>query len=200
MRKKNILTDSLPETVLVEGREFTINTDFRAGVLFELTILDRDLSDREKFNKVMEVFYGRTPPNNKKEALKAIISFYKCQTESEKILADEEAATAGNGTPPKRIYDFKYDDGYIYAAFLQQYGIDLSIARLHWWRFMSLFKSLTDETLFVKIMGYRSADTSKIKNRAERERIMKLKQVYALPLELSHEEKLDMVGAAFGGG
>ncbi len=202
MRRTNILTDSLPETVIVDGREFPIESDFRAGIQFELTILDKKMTDKEKFKKVMEVFYGNTPPHNKSEALKAIIGFYKCQFSSEEHKpeekTDEEEKTEQK--PPKRIYDFKYDDGYIYAAFLQQYGIDLTEARLHWWRFMALFKALTEDTLFVKIMGYRSADTSKIKNRTDRERIMRLKQVYALPLELSHEEKLDMVGAAFGGG
>ena len=34
----NILTDALPFTVSIGGREYEINTDFRAGVEFEMMI------------------------------------------------------------------------------------------------------------------------------------------------------------------
>ena len=49
-------------------------------------------------------------------------------------------------------------------------------------------------------MGYRATDTSKIENKKERERIVRLKQIYALPQNLSFEDKVAMAGAAFGGG
>lgn len=192
----NILTDFLPETVTVDGREYPIRTDFRSGIRFEQILFDKELSDRQKFQKVMEEFYGEETPKNKAEALNAVIDFYRC---GKKPVKAEETSDEGKSVNKRSIYDFRHDDAYIYAAFIQQYGIDLSTASLHWWKFMALFRSLTDETLFVKIMGYRAADTSKIKNRAERERIAKLKEVYALPVELTYEEKLDMAGAAFGG-
>ena len=98
------------------------------------------------------------------------------------------------------IYDYEYDAPYIYGAFLAQYRVDLNdIEFLHWWKFQAMFRSLEDHNKIVKIMGYREAKLGEIKNKSERERIAKMKQIYALPQNLSFEDKVAMAGAAFGG-
>lgn len=198
----NLLVNSLPETVMVDGREFFIETDFRAGIQFEFILMDKTLSNKEKFQKVMELYYPSGAPLNKEVAFKRVIEFYSCKkgkndgnsTEKEEENQQEESTKV-----KKRCYDFRYDGDYIYSAFLQQYKLDLTTEKLHWWKFMALFRSLTEDTLMVQIMGYRGADTGKIKNKAERERIAKLKEVYALPDEMTNEEKVELAGSVFGG-
>lgn len=88
----------------------------------------------------------------------------------------------------KRVVDFIQDWPYIVAAFQQQYGIDLNPAPawkfwrrpMHWWHFMQLFRGLTEETLLVKIMGYRAVNLQKIKDKETRRRYAELKRFYAL--------------------
>ena len=73
---------------------------------------------------------------------------------------------------------------------MSQYKIDLySIDYLHWWKYKALFKGLTEDNEIVKIMGYRSMDLSKIKDKEQKEHYKKLKKMYALPVKVSETEK-----------
>ena len=99
-----------------------------------------------------------------------------------------------------RIYDFEHDDDYIYAAFMAQYHLDLQkVEYLHWWKFHALFRGLPSSAKIVEIMGYRGTDLGRIKSKSEQERIARMKEIYALPQELSFEDKVAMAGMAFGG-
>ena len=82
--------------------------------------------------------------------------FYRCGREENSEAADA-ADTAPSAGP--RIYSFEEDAPYIYAAFLSQYGLDLTeIPFLHWWKFKALFGALEERHEFVKIMRYRSVE------------------------------------------
>ena len=71
-----------------------------------------------------------------------------------------------------------------------QYKIDLnSIKYLHWWKFKALFKSLNEKTQFVKIMGYRAMNLSKIKDKEMKSNYKRMQKLYALPDMRTEEEK-----------
>jgi hypothetical protein len=65
-----------------------------------------------------------------------------------------------NGEPddgsPVRLYSFAKDANYIFSAFQQTHGIDLTTAKLHWWQFLALFMDLGGETAFSNIVDLRS--------------------------------------------
>ena len=99
------------------------------------------------------------------------------------------------------MYSFEYDDGMIFAAFYDQYGIDLNdIEYLHWWKFKAMFDALKADNEIVKIMSYRATDLSTIKDKHERSRIARLQAIYAIPNNMSFDEKVSAAGAIFGGG
>lgn len=191
----NILIDSLPTTVTVDGREYPIRSDFRIGILFEQLIKDKSIDNKSKLNMILDLYFDEKP-QNVEEAFNQILEFYQCGKKPKK-------QATGNARAKKiqsDIYDFDYDDGYIYAAFLEQYGIDLNeVEYLHWWKFRALFRALKEDCEFVKIMGYRSVDLSKVKNKNERNRLARLKSIYALPSAMTTEEKYAAAGAIFGG-
>lgn len=195
---ENILLDSLSETVEVDGREFFIDTDFRTCIIFE-KILESDIPNRQKVDEFVGLFFPNGRPDNLNDAIEAILYLYRCGQSAQK---QRERQMNGNvELKPRMIYNYEYDAPYIFGAFLSQYGIDLNeIEYLHWWKFQALFKSLEDHNKIVEIMGYRATDPSKIENKKERERIVRLKQIYALPQNLTFEDKVAMAGAAFGGG
>lgn len=89
----------------------------------------------------------------------------------------------------KSVFDFDVDAGLIYAAFLKEYGIDLSVCNMHWYKFLALFNALPSECEFMKIISYRGADLSKIKDKEQRAFIRRMKVRYALPDRRSDEEK-----------
>lgn len=84
----------------------------------------------------------------------------------------------------KILFDFEEDGEYIYASFMQAYGIDLidQQGRLPWSRFMALFQGLPGDTKIKEVMRIRDMDipTPNGKNQKEIQQITELKMYYAL--------------------
>ena len=192
----NLLIDPLPEAVIIDGTKHPINTSFRAGILFELLITeDHELSPAEKIAVGLGIWYPEMTFGDLQAAWNAAVDFYCCG----KTLPQRRLAAAQKGFDA-RAYSYELDAEYICAAFQSEYGIDLTDAEMHWWRFRALFRGLGSDNELVKIMGYRSANLSEIKSKEERARITRLKNIYALPSALSDEEKAARAGALFAGG
>lgn len=182
----NILIDVLPEYVEIDGIEYKINTDFRIGIMFELLIQDNTLTDMEKVEIALNLYYPEIP-HDPIQALEKILWFYRCGKEYDAESPQE--GTEGT-TQQQAIYSFEHDAEYIYAAFLDQYGIDLQdIEHLHWWKFKALFKGLKEDNLIVKIMGYRAIQIDDSMTDAEKKFYRKMKRIYALPDNRTQEEK-----------
>jgi hypothetical protein len=81
---------------------------------------------------------------------------------------------------PIPTYDFTEDAEYIYASFLIDYNMDLfeQQGKLSWYKFLALFKNLSDETPMGKALHYRSCEMPK--DADERKRIRNLKEKYML--------------------
>ncbi len=86
-----------------------------------------------------------------------------------------------------RAVDFNLDSGYIYAAFMQTYGIDLYDCShsLPWCKFISLFEALPEDTVIRKIMDIRTRELPRPTkyNAEEIQRLVELKTLFALPGE-----------------
>lgn len=194
----NILLDTLPETITVNGRAYFADTDFRTMIIFEKIIESRELTNRERIRQVIDLVLTDEQPAEIDLAVDEILYLYSCGKP-----AETRRARPKNGDvelKQRAIYDFEYDAPYIFSAFLSEYGIDLNgIEYLHWWKFLAMFESLPDDCKIVKIMGYRAADLSKIRDKDERHRLAKLKQIYAIPDNLDFEDKVALAGIAFGG-
>lgn len=172
----NIILDILPETVNIDGIEYRINSDFRISILFELLMQDDEVGKRQKLIQGLKLYYPEIP-QNMTEAVEKMIWFYRCGKET-------ESGGHGSGSGrAKQIYSFEHDDDYIYAAFLEQYGIDLQdVEELHWWKFRALFRGLSEDTEFVKIMGYRSVKITSKMSKEQREFYKKMQSIHALPI------------------
>ena len=184
----NILIDILPNKIEVEGIEYDINSDFRTSMLFELMMSDNELDNKQKIEQALKLYYPKVPENIN-EAMDQLLWFYRCG----KDLITSGESGKGKST---QIYDFNFDDDYIYSAFLDQYGIDLQdVENLHWWKFKAMFKSLKEDNEIVKIMGYRSMDLAKIKDKDEKARYKKMKDLYKIQSQISKNEieKLDSI-------
>lgn len=180
----SLLIDKAPKSVTIDGEETEINSDFRTAVLFEQMMFDEDFPEYLKFTNALRLFYP-VMPANLNEAADKLVWFYSCGKKS------ESKAGASDG---ERCYDFEQDDGYIYAAFLQQYGIDLeSVPYLHWWKFNALFKALPADCEICKIMGWRTMKITSKMSAQERRHYTRLKRLYALPKSRSESEKISEI-------
>ena len=82
------------------------------------------------------------------------------------------------------LFDFEEDGEYIYASFMQDYGIDLieQQGKLPWRRFMALFEGLSSNTKIKEVMKYRGMEVPAPngKNNKEIQDLMEIKSYYAL--------------------
>lgn len=196
----NLLIDIVPTNVEIDNKKYKINTDFRTSILFELLIQDNSLEQKEKLMKALKLYYP-VVPKNIDEAIEKILWFYKCGKDFQ---FGDSKSKGSNRTNRELEYSFEYDDEYIYAAFLDQYNIDLQdIDYLHWWKFRAMFKSLKEDNLIVKMMGYRSVNLSEITDKEQRKQIKKMKELYKLPKIVdkeSEEYRLSIEYALLNGG
>lgn len=196
----NLLIDIVPTNVEIDNKKYKINTDFRTSILFELLIQDNSLEQKEKLMKALKLYYP-VVPKNIDEAIEKILWFYKCGKDFQ---FGDSKSNGSNRTNRELEYSFEYDDEYIYAAFLDQYNIDLQdIDYLHWWKFRAMFKSLKEDNLIVKMMGYRSVNLSEITDKEQRKQIKKMKELYKLPKIVdkeSEEYRLSIEDALLNGG
>ena len=121
------------------------------------------------------------------ETVEAILNFYRCGKPPKKH---------SGGGDDEAVFDYAFDDGYIYAAFKEQYGIDLNDANLHWWKFRALFMSLRADCMFTKILGYRTMPITSKMSTADRNFYQRMKKLYALPLPQSVQEKYNAIEEA----
>lgn len=204
----NPLIDKLPETIKVSGSFFTIDTDFRASIRFELMMQDPDVPKAEQALAALKIYlpyleWDSPEPDTQtlfiaehaKEAIEQTCAFY--------IGADRfsrhRVKSSSNGT--RRVYDYEFDAAEIYASFRTAYNIDLSQSQLHWWQFHDLFLSLPDDTPIKKIMRIRTMRPDGKLSAAERSRITKLQRLYALPNRISRTEqdRMDRIEAILMG-
>lgn len=190
----NALYEPFPDSIYANGIEYPIITDFREWFRFADMVEDDEISKRDKLYLMM-TWLLKPPERITDELIYAILDFYRAR-ELERELP-ESSDDEDNDTPPPSVpvLNWKIDAPFIIGDFLRYYGIDLLTAEMHWWRFRILFSALPDDSQMMKRIGYRSVDIGQIKSESERKRIMKMKQLYALPFEMDDEA----IGAVFGG-
>lgn len=164
---------SLPASIAVKGKTYAIDPDFRIWMKLETLLFDEEIP--ETFLKWLAVINltvidSLSPDIDFKELITALIYFYQL---------GKPPKTAAS-SPSEPAYDYNQDWAMIYAAFMQQYHINLMTAQLHWWEFRALFDNLSEQTQLVKVMGYRTIRLERIKDKEQRQRYAELKQFYAL--------------------
>lgn len=160
----SVLTDALPNTIVIDGRKYKINTDFRVGIQFESMIM----SNRWDIEKIFRLYFTDETPEDMKAAFKAIELFYCCGKQREKT-AKSEAKKAY-----KQAYSFDMDAEVIVADFWRFYNIDLTQEGLHWWVFRALLDGLPADSNFRERVYYRTCDLKKL-SKNERKRVSEIR-------------------------
>ncbi len=167
MTGHSILTAPLPAAVtLSDGRELTIRTDFRVGLLFSAILSDGALCPASKRRLALRLYYDALPEDaDAGELFCAVMRFYS--REQGKGTETDECTRA----PQEPIFDFNVDGDRIYAAFYAAYGIDLCAARLHWWQFLALLTSLPQDCAFMRTVALRCMEPGDIADDEARRRL-----------------------------
>lgn len=168
----NILMDKLP----TEYQGYKINTDFRIGIKLCNLFEDSDLEEEDKLDDAIDILWGAGVPTCLSDDGGFIVDYnLVIETIQWFLSGGNDSANQRDKQKEQAIsskdiaYDFSIDADYIFAAYYQQYHIDLSEVDMHWFKFLALFKALKD-TVFNRIQEIRTQDLSDIpagKARAE---------------------------------
>ena len=162
----------LPNTVSVGGGSFFIKTDYREwlkfGVLMQQGCTYGDIAFM--LEETEHVF----TKEELKELVEQLQSFY----------ANPNLTPNQIGGSNEKVIDYIEDGEYIYASFMQAYGIDLVEVDMHWHKFKALLASIPGDTKIASIMGYRSYSKS---NKSVDSSYKDLKKAWAFPKEVDPE-------------
>ena len=160
------LYENLPDSVTCKGTCYRLDLSFRTVLAAFDALEDDKLSDTQQISAALDLLViGKHPKDP--ELLREI----------SKIVSTEKSK------PQKeRVIDLHQDWAYIYAGFMQAYGVDLFNAQLHWLQFQSMLRSLPRSTRMAEIIDIRARPLPKPTkhNAEERAQLLRLKTEYAL--------------------
>lgn len=162
----------LPQFVYINKKRYRINTDFRLFIKFEEEVTEQvELAKvvLETLRKFYPAFFEILENGELEEAIDKFLWFYGCGKDYR-----EENSNRPEKKASQRIFSYKYDAELIWSAYYDK-GIDLTVDRLHWWKFKAIFVSLPSDCEFRKVMSYRCYD-------GDDKNLLALKEEYRLPL------------------
>ncbi len=190
----SILTDALPDYVIIDEIKYPIRTDFRVWLEFDRVVSSSKIKAEDKAKILIRLCFDkkkcRIAPPFCQETISCLCDFYMCKK------SQNVSKKAEDG---EKVFSFEHDADYIYAAFFAQYGIDLlSVPYMHWFKFSALFKGLDENCKLMKILSIRSVNLAQITDKKKHKYYKKLKEIYALPDERSEiERQYDIASALY---
>lgn len=180
----DLTNKGLPNVVEINGNPYSVHTDFRHWIRFEIEV--SKMRKKDKID-VSYLFVDKMPASCN---LNELFSFARPKNPLPRPTRGSSHAIA---------LDYELDSDLIYAAFLGQYGIDLiEIEYLHWHKFLALLKGLNESTKLHEVMGYRCYVKS---NGKERDIYEELRRAWEIEPDITEEEQqeIDELNKLFGG-
>ena len=180
----NLTKKGLPNVVMIGGSPFSIYTDFRLWLRFEIEV------SKMKRGEQIDISYLFKNDRPDYCDLRELFVFSRPQNELPRSIGGHSNVI---------ILDYELDADLIYSAFLDQYGIDLvDIEELHWHKFLALLNGLNDSTKLREVMGYRCY---KKETRKDYDAYAELRSAWEIIPPISEEEQaeLDEFNKLFGG-
>ncbi len=172
---------TLPDTVTVSGREYPVRTDFR--VILEIFVMldDPDLTDEDKTEALLRMFYVNRPPAEKaEEAIKAFSEF-----------ADPRNAGRTAAKASSRFLDWSQDFDLMIAPINHILGFECrAVEYLHWRTFLSAYLEIPPESVFARVLRIREKlRTGKKLEKYERQWYNKNRELVHLKPKFSRDEE-----------
>lgn len=156
---------ALPKSLVVDGIEYPINSDFRAALLVLEAYGDTSLSAFNKQLTMLEVIYTPMPtednpdpepniPPNTEEAQRQACWFLDVGLDKRKKSSEDV-----------RTMDYTQDEQLIFSAVNAVYTRDVREEQyMHWWTFYGLCQAIDNESMIASIANirYKKAKNQKL--------------------------------------
>lgn len=195
------LSRKLTDKLVIDDKEFPLNLSFDNVLrLFEMW-RDEDVPEFVKPHFAVRILTGETLEDFTVEEMSEVFNEVFEEHISLSTVEDNHVeydlagnpmkTTASNGKQEQAPYDIRFDGDYIYASFLQAYGIDLFDVQgeLHWKKFNALLSGLPEGTKFMEVIKIRKWKPQKGDSAEYKEEMRRLQKDYALPYEIVEEDE-----------
>nr|DAN33732.1 MAG TPA: hypothetical protein [Caudoviricetes sp.] len=197
------LSRKLTDKLVIDDEEYALDLSFNNVLkLFEMW-RDEDVPEFVKPHFGIRILTGETLEDFTVEEMAEIFNEVFEEHISLSTVEDNHVeydlagnpmkTTASDEPKEKAPYDIRYDGDYIYASFLQAYGIDLFDVqgKLHWKKFNALLSGLPEGTKFMEVVKIRKWKPQKGDSTEYKEEMRRLQKDYALPNEIIEEEEYE---------
>ena len=161
-----MLTDSLPDSIELDGRKLEIYTDTMTALQCLTMIDDEDIPETIRVSCVIEATIkesGEITPSMYVDAFSAILRFLK-------------GYRVEGRRSSEQLLSYSQDHALIVASFRQAYGMDIEdIQRTHWWEFQALLSGLPEDTRLSQVIALRGREIDPKAPPAEKMRLQKAK-------------------------
>lgn len=175
-KRFNVVLDPLPSGLKSGGRFYPAHTDFRR-VLSYLRIIENE-EDEDRGWLSVACFFDDITGVDMDDLQAWLESFLLCGEERQE-----------DGVKQQKVFDILKDFNFIYAGFMQAYGINLREVTMHWFTFMALLDGLPSGTKLSDVMSIRSKKIENWMKPEDVREISRMKQLYSL------EETVDPMDA-----
>lgn len=195
------LSRKLTDTLVIDDEEYALDLSFDNVLrLFEMW-RDEDVPEYVKPHFGIRILTGENLEDFTVEEMSEVFNEVFEEHISLSTVEDNHVeydlagnpmkTTASNGKQEQAPYDIRYDGDYIYASFLQAYGIDLFDVqgKLHWKKFNALLSGLPEGTKFMEVIKIRKWKPQKGDSAEYKEEMRRLQKDYALPYEIIEEDE-----------
>ena len=211
------LSRKLTDKLVIDDKEYALDLSFDNILkMFEM-MRDDDIPEYIKPHFAIRMLISRSLAGNTREekaesfnndfenySIEEVSKVFKSVFEEHISLSDVKdnhveydlagnpmKTTASDDTKQRAPYDIRYDGDYIYASFLQAYGIDLFDVQgeLHWKKFNALLSGLPEGTKLMEVIKIRKWKPQKGDSSEYKEEMRRLQKDYALPNEIIEEDE-----------
>lgn len=184
----NPVTDGLPRSVSIGGRQVPIETGFRPWIRIMQAADDPRPLPAVKVEAILRLAYGHPYPpevgTDRQGAVDAALAFLHFNEPAPPSTERQRSKAK------KRTWDWSYDAPCLIADFQREYGIDLTDGALdmHWWRFWALFRGLGESSRSRELIGVRQADEKGL-SKAQKANLRERKKQALLPARNEEEAR-----------
>jgi hypothetical protein len=187
------LDRKLRETVEINAQLYQLDLSFDNVIRFLELLNDESLDGATRIFVGLEVILKQDPTSISKDfeelttIFELLVHEFLFETHKQAVVFDikgnpvkKKVAKKADKTPD---YSLIHDASYIYAAFMQTYGIDLIEVqgKLHWEKFKALLNGLPSDTKFAEVIQIRNWEPQKGDTAKRKEEMRKLQNQYKLP-------------------
>jgi len=169
---------SLPTTLTVAGKDYTIRSDYRVALDIFQAITDPELDDYNRAMEALECLYEEEiPPQYYKEALDRCFWYLRGGVDE-------------TGTKSPKLVSWEQDFRLIEPPVSKIIGTDIrGLSYLHWWTFLSAYSSIGD-CFFAQVVAIRDKKArGKTLDKADREFYRRNRDVIDFKVELTEREQ-----------